>query len=399
MKKFWNLLCVVLCGIALSLGFASCSDDDEKEVRTAQLQVVLNLPADLAPADIEGLSVLLSNDKGQEQTLAVTEDNTVSAQVIQGMYKVTANGKIAGDATGTVVGTAQVDVFADATVTVELSKVYQSPLIFKSIYSTGGVQGYVVDQYYEIVNNSDEVQYLDQLILTAPKGNQKTPNAWQANGYEDLYECGQGQVLAFPGNGTDFPLQPGQSILLVNNADNHKELAKEGNHCPDLTKADWEVYLENVKGETDNKQVPNVEVIFQNNKNMKAWGLGFFGRAYVLARLPKGITPQQYAANKENIMTTPGTASSMEFLMIPSKYVLDAVDILNPDETEHYPTFLPKDDAQGILASAAWQGKCIRRKVTRIENGRPYYQDTNNSSVDFLNNQPLTPGVTPTQVD
>ena len=41
----------------------------------------------------------------------------------------------------------------------------------------------------------------------------------------------------------------------------------------------------------------------------------------------------------------------------------------------------------------------MRRKVSRIENGRAYYQDTNNSSNDFLNNQPLTPGQTPTQAD
>jgi hypothetical protein len=46
-----------------------------------------------------------------------------------------------------------------------------------------------------------------------------------------------------------------------------------------------------------------------------------------------------------------------------------------------------------------WSGKSIRRKVTKIENGRPYYQDTNNSTNDFLLDQPLKPGVTPTVAD
>ena len=85
--------------------------------------------------------------------------------------------------------------------------------------------------------------------------------------------------------------------------------------------------------------------------------------------------------------------------MIPSKYVLDAVDIWNSSNENNYATFLSKDDAQGVLASTAWAGKCVRRKVTKIVNGRAYYQDTNNSANDFLNNQPLTPGVKPTEVD
>ena len=86
----------------------------------------------------------------------------------------------------------------------------------------------------------------------------------------------------------------------------------------------------------------------------------------------------------------------MEYLLIPSKYVLDAVDIWSEKETFHYPTVLAKDDAEGVLASKAWEGKCVRRKVTKIVNGRPYYQYTNNSANDFLNDQALTPGVTPT---
>ena len=89
----------------------------------------------------------------------------------------------------------------------------------------------------------------------------------------------------------------------------------------------------------------------------------------------------------------------MEFLMIPSKYVLDAVDIWNAESTEHYGTFLPKDDAQGVLASKTWEVKCVRRKVTKIVNRRPYSQDTNPTANEVLTNQPLTPGVTPTAVD
>ena len=60
---------------------------------------------------------------------------------------------------------------------------------------------------------------------------------------------------------------------------------------------------------------------------------------------------------------------------------------------------LPQDDATGVKGNPMYSAKCIRRKVTKIENGRPYYQDTNNSAADFLRDQPLTPGETPTSVD
>ena len=176
-------------------------------------------------------------------------------------------------------------------------------------------------------------------------------------------------------------------------------MAPEGNNCPDLSGADWEVYISNVNGEIDYPGADNLDIIFQNNAYMKAFGLGFFGRGYILARCPEGMTPAQFAADPANLQTTPGTTSSTQYLMIPSEYVLDAVDIREPESETYYPTFLAKDDANAIVGSEAWSGRCVRRKVSRIENGRAYYQDTNNSSNDFLNNQPLTPGQTPTQAD
>ena len=97
-------------------------------------------------------------------------------------------------------------------------------------------------------------------------------------------------------------------------------------------------------------------------------------------------------------MTMPNSSGSMLYLMLPSKYLLDAVEIFNADETTHYHTLLAQDDSGSALVTG-WSGKSIRRKVTRVENGRAYYQDTNNSTNDFLTDQLLTPGVHPSQAD
>ena len=397
MKNLASKLLAAALLLVGSAAFFSCNNDDDVKIKSYPMEVKFALNDGLAWNNITDAKLIVSNDKGLHDTISIKGDTTIT--FVQGQYNFVVTGKVKDEAAAYVQGTAGANLFQNATVNVALSKVVRSSLIFKAIYTTGGKQGYMKDGYFEIVNNSDEVQYLDGLILSAPAGKQQNKNAWQANGFEDLYACGQGQVLAFPGSGHDYPLQPGQSVLLANDGANHKDLAGAGNHCPDLSKADWEVYLSYVNGEID-YPAKNLDVIFVNNKYMKAFGLGFFGRAYVLARLPQGMTPEAFAADHSNIKKEPGNAAAtMEYLVIPSKYVLDAVDIWDAQTTNHYPTFLAKDDAEGVLASKAWEGKCVRRKVTKVVNGRAYYQDTNNSANDFLNNQELKPGVTPAVAD
>lgn len=397
MKNLASKLLAAALLLVGSAAFFSCNNDDDVKIKSYPMEVKFALNDGLAWNNITDAKLIVSNDKGLHDTISIKGDTTIT--FVQGQYNFVVTGKVKDEAAAYVQGTAGANLFQNATVNVALSKVVRSSLIFKAIYTTGGKQGYMKDGYFEIVNNSDEVQYLDGLILSAPAGKQQNKNAWQANGFEDLYACGQGQVLAFPGSGHDYPLQPGQSVLIANDGANHKDLAGAGNHCPDLSKADWEIYLSYVNGEID-YPAKNLDVIFVNNKYMKAFGLGFFGRAYVLARLPQGMTPEAFAADHSNIKKEPGNAAAtMEYLVIPSKYVLDAVDIWDAQTTNHYPTFLAKDDAEGVLASKAWEGKCVRRKVTKVVNGRAYYQDTNNSANDFLNNQELKPGVTPAVAD
>ena len=402
-KKFLKngvIAMMAVCGLA----FVSCSEDNDEGMKSYKLTVSYSLPSDVEASNVEELKLILGST-AKNDTLSL-DANPKEIELPQGQYKVTVTGKVADEAKAYLSGSTSVDLYANTPVTVNLQKVMQSSLIFKTIHNSGSKQYYMHESYFEIVNNSDEVQYLDNLILTAPTGNQQTANAWQANGYEDLYACGQGSVVAFPGNGHDYPLQPGKSVLIANDATNHKlaygedtSQAADYASCPDLSNADWEIYLNYNANDVD-YAAPNLKTIFHNNKYMFAFGLGVSGRSYVLAKLPEGMTPEAYAALESSVMYEPGTSStSMSYLVIPSKYVLDAVDIYDPETENHYPTFLPQDDATGVKGNPMYSAKCIRRKVTKIENGRPYYQDTNNSAADFLRDQPLTPGETPTSVD
>ena len=408
MKKMISKFGVALAAVLLStLAFISCNKDDE--LKSYNLQLTFAPSAELAGANIVDAKVIVAGLNSAD-TIAVTNINEPVALIkVQGSYTATFTARLADEAQAVVSGSTPIELYADQTATINLVKALKSSLMFKTIYSTGGAKYYVLDSYIEIVNNSDEVQYLDNLILFKGTGNLKAKGAWQEAFPED-YACGQGAVLAFPGNGHDYPLQPGEFVVVADQAQNHKlaydpddeeaeDLKVEYAKSPDLSGADWEKYYGN--GDTDNEAVPNLKTIFQNNKYMKMWAFGVSGGAYILAKLPDGVSPEDYAADESHYSTTPGTESTMQFMLISNKYVLDAVDAYGQgvDPDENVPFFLPKDDLKGIPVSAMYEGKALRRKVARIENGRVYYKDTNNSSEDWKNEQENTPRLVPTAVD
>lgn len=392
MKKFFHYAMLLTIAMVTPL-FVAC-DDDEEKVPEYTLTVEMVLPEGIDASNVSSLVVeAVKNLAGEVKTV---EGLTATFTLPQGSYDISVTGDVKDDVTASLKGAGKVDLYADATVKVELAVVYESPILFKSIYCAGGKAGYTQDTYFELVNNSDEVQYLDQLVLMYCSAGQKAPNAWQANGVTDIYHQAQGPVVAFPGNGTDYPLQPGQSVVIANDATNHQEADPEGIHS-DLSGADWEIYLDYSKMGDVDYDAPNLTAIFYNNEYMRAFALGFFNGAYILAKLP--VTPDAYAADETSFSTTPGTTSTTLNMGIPSKYVLDAVEAWDRDDADHYPVFLPKDDAKATWAPVGWSGQCLRRKVAKIEDGRAYYKDTNNSFEDFLTDQPQTPGVTPTAVD
>ena len=407
MRKFISNFGLAMAAVLLSAPvFVACDRDDD--LKSYNLVISFAPSSELAGAQITDAKLILANVNGADTISVANINEPITVEKVQGSYTATFSARLADEAQAVVSGSTSVELYADQAAVIDLVKGLKSSLIFKTIYSTGGAQFYVLDSYIEIVNNSDEVQYLDNLILFKGGGNLKAQSAWQ-EAFPDLYASGQGAVLAFPGNGHDYPLQPGEFIVVADQAQNHKlaydpeaedadELAEQYAKSPDLSDADWEKYYGN--GDTDNEAVPNLKTIFQNNQYMKMWAFGVSGGAYILAKLPDGVSVDDYAADENNYSVTPGTESTMQYLLISNKYVLDAVDAYGQGVAaeENYPFFLPKDDVKGIPVSPMYTGQAIRRKVERIENGRVYYQDTNNSSADWKTEQENTPRLVPTTV-
>lgn len=398
MKTIFKLMSVA--AVAAAFAAVGCNKTDET-AKSYDLTVEITLPE-----GVETVSYLTVDfTKSGKTTTVKSEERDIAEPVLkanlpQGDYKISVSAE--ATASSKAVGAAEVSLYDNKTVQIALELVYESPLLIKAVQYTPGKQAYIQpnsDTWIEIVNNSDEVQYLDQLILLGGMGRQTGPNAWQANGYDYLYGGGcQSPVIAFPGEGTDYPLQPGESVVVANCPINHPAQGEGFENCTDLSNADFQFYAEYNAKDTDYEGFPKMEIVAAFFPSQLNWGQNFFGWAGALIKLPAGVTPAEYAANEEAVMTTPGTASSSQYLVFPNWYVLDAVDCWDPTRENNYPTFLAVDDAEGILGPDAWSGQGVRRKVTKIENGRAYYKDTNKSSADFVVGK-IVPGAVPTSVD
>ena len=94
-------------------------------------------------------------------------------------------------------------------------------LYFGGCLKPDGKSTYTTDQYLTIANNSSRTLYLDGLCIgqAAPFTTAK-PSSWMK--YTDMKEIPLTMMCwQFPGNGTDYPLLPGERQIVATNAIDH----------------------------------------------------------------------------------------------------------------------------------------------------------------------------------
>jgi hypothetical protein len=279
-----------------------------------------------------------------------------------------------------------------------------------------GKMPYMRDQFIEVYNNSDEVLYLDNCIIGILEGSQgMLPTSWMEDG-EIMKEYALGYYtvawLSKEGSeGTTYPVNPGQSIVVASQAQNHiaetadaydSSVSGAMQSPVDLTSADFKVCLSDYKPAyaIDNPDVPNLSVIYANG-SQNYYMLPYSGNAIILAKFPSNIDPVAYAQDSANLKERPdGTYAGITFLTVPQEYVLDGINIVNSKESMRVIRLRAEVDAGSVHMAADYAGKSLRRKVTGFtETGRAILMDTNNSTDDFLTDQVPTPGVIPTVAD
>ncbi|WP_293897216.1 MULTISPECIES: DUF4876 domain-containing protein [unclassified Sphingobacterium] len=295
-----------------------------------------------------------------------------------------------------------------------------SGLIIKQIYYAGSDanQGASFrDQFIEIYNNSDSIRYADSLYLAEAYG-ANTANAtyvYQANSgqydWSKSYGMPQGinantdyvyafLIIQLPGTGKDYPILPGESIVVASTAANHRSpyvgadgvaiSVKDPSLTVDLSTADFEAYFAPYLGTTkplasdiDNPNVPNVRVVnrangvdmIMNQAGQRSWII-FRDEGMGSSDQWKGFMPP-YADGRESLGT--------DYKQIPVANILDGVELQSATSTQYPKRFTAKLDAGAIaVAGGARSSNSVIRKTKEVVNGRRILQDSNNSSDDFV---------------
>ena len=314
--------------------------------------------------------------------------------VVPGIYDITTNIEMSGkeykkllkdpsgvdDKARVILGVSLMNqrIFSAADMQLDLTAAIVRGLMISKIYYSGTRDNmdrtYTTDTYIEIFNNSDNVEYVDGKYLALAES--VSPAAYPASENPDYIYMRQ--ICRFPGDGDDYPVQPGESLVIAaRSARNHIASAATS---IDLSDADFEVKMTEGSGNPD---VPMLQLI-SNSTTIAYFNLLSGGpNALVLFDTDEDVLswPEVYQIGK--------TSGEM-FRQVPRSVISDGVECLKkPAQTD--PDVNTKRLQQGIDAGYititsvnGYNHESVERRVSRYENGRYYLMDTNNSSNDFV---------------
>ncbi|MGV0923372.1 DUF4876 domain-containing protein [Empedobacter tilapiae] len=397
MKKRFLILSIL--ALSSTYTFVSCSNDDNFGTEVVQNST---LTISFKGDDIKTFKKLeievLELNTGAKTTKTVEDANAYTLEVPQGSYKLTVNGTVVTTANEEVKigGSAAVDVKSAAeNVTISLFiKQFNEDFIIEEAFYTGVKtpegKNYNSSRYFKITNNTDKVLYADKLILAQSEfvsqiNNNVTP-------YHPNTAFAVKGIMVLPGNGTDYPVQPGDFFVIADNAINHNVITST---AFDLSAANFEFPSENpALGQVDNPAVPNVSVIYsQMNYNM--FFLHSSGvESYALARFPEGETSTTFLEKYKydyQYVNAAGNITKKSTYEIPNTWIVDGMNNSVPDRFAQL-LLGASIDAGWTGVGEFWNdasrlGKSVRRHILgKMENGKNVYKDTNNSTVDFIKN-------------
>ena len=420
---------LIFAGLFASVQFFSCSkDSNEIEINEVQTSVkapegieeytledvvvtftevntgiitkkTINSTNKTAVSKVASINVGTINNSGTNNNVVKLSStgsqslNDLASNLPTGSYNITLEGKIKyfkdgqeitskvkGYKSGVVLSSTNREIELDLFISDETAS-----LILKEIYFTGSItpegKQYNGDKYFIIYNNSDETLYADSLIISEAGFLSTTKREYIPDVMNEAFTAGS--IIMVPGTGKQYPILPGKQIVIANNAINHLEYNA---NSIDLRDADFEIELLSSIN-VDNPEVTNMISL---NGAMTMHNRGF--KSYVLARLPKGMTIDEYKTEQRytyGYLNAAGNLTNSSAYKIPNSYIIDAVNlsvaakfewILTSPQLDMGWTYCGKVDSD-----ATRYGKSVIRKVlTTNPDGRVIYQDTNNSTVDFI---------------
>lgn len=401
-KHIYNII-----ALAVALLFASCAEmmNDARDAEivapiTVSFKVDINSftapdgsTAEAPEEWYDDLEVVFNNfSEGIQTKVRLAPDGVAEAEIIPGIYNITVRSTQRYARRQYIInGLKQNVAFVedmpsiDERNTLSIQPVMDSPLCIREMYYAGSPGGYFRDQFYEIYNNGNEVVYLDHFCLAhlVPEYATTSLPEWPAEDGIDKYVYAV-TLWQIQGDGDDYPLQPGESVVVAQEAADHTKIETwAGFGLVDTSKADWECWSGNEQ--RINTEVPDLPYVFWSGWIMTMqWLTSVDGSAIALYQPGQNLT---FGSDYWQVGTTTQCqvgGSGQQYVRIPVGDIYDAVECV-PTAAD-----LDMKRVPGILDSGAatvdgyYNGRSISRKVaSRREDGSPIFQDTNNSTADF----------------
>ena len=386
-----NLLTYFIVAV-FALGFSSCAQFDEiaesERVANVSAKVVVNTTLGEGVPAPETYTVKFNNYTEGFELVETTDASGIvnTESLIPGIYSITVSAEVAHNGSvynfnGNLVNVNILNNGQSLTVDVNASK--SGALVLKEIFYCGSKTpsggSYFRDQFYEVYNNSDMVQYVDGMCIGNMLPALATANlpVWPDEfASSHVFFATIWQLPGTPGE-KNYPLQPGESIIIAQMADNHQREALNPGSPVNLIGAEFEAYLQSTSLIKDNPAI-NMNLAFLPSPS-KQWLVTVFGGAYAI------FFPEAPIDRNTYITPVGQTTKAKE---IPIDWIVDAVELVN-DETKiklkRVPAVL---DAGATTVGGTYVNKSVCRKVKEtVQNpdgsSRVKYYDTNNTSEDF----------------
>lgn len=257
---------------------------------------------------------------------------------------------------------------------------------------------YTGDRYFVIYNNSGMTLYADGLVLLESKLKNTLKYTLEPDFRSESFAADA--IYRIPGDGTQYPVPLGGSLLIVDNAMNHRAANR---NSFDLSDADFEWYDQSTSAtvtDLDNPDVPNLDKIFCYS--LTIWIPNNQGNtSFALARFPDSLSTEDYLAqykfryNYTNVTSAGTFKMSADTYLVPNEWIIDAVNLC-PRSAYQWTAVATELDGGytyvGELGSDKTRfGKSVRRKILYTKGTRHILQDTNNSTYDFRPAQTADP--------
>ena len=232
-------LSAFIISLALFFGLYSCNDDDNYVVPQVTISVSLNAPDSVSNAVISNVVATLKNiTTGKESEISVTPLETQASTsfmftltVEEGLYNMTFEGDITYDFHEEQISS-KIRAYKE---NVQLTSA-SSPIISLDGFlhnNTSGTEGNFViaeifftgtetgDKYFRIYNNSADTLYADRLVIAESEFTTVKKYDYSPDIMKDAFAAGA--IYVVPGTGKDYPVLPGKSILICDNAIDHTQ--------------------------------------------------------------------------------------------------------------------------------------------------------------------------------